>query len=180
MAEQVACQARERFGEFYEGTSNANRLWFLGNWETSQGNLDAVVRIAEHMREALETSGTPRKDSLLTRAMDANVALLKGEREEALALLLELHPSGRGNDLLWHFAEPLGPSRMRLARLLLEDGKNRQAHQVAEGFDGNATAYLVHVPESLEIRIRAAQAMGRTNDVARYRERLRKIRGGGI
>jgi Tfp pilus assembly protein PilF len=68
---------------------------------------------------------------------------------------------------------------MQLARLLLEDGKHRQAHQVAEGFDGNATAYLVDVPESLEIRIRAAQALGRTDDVAQYRERLRKIRGGG-
>jgi len=65
---------------------------------------------------------------------------------------------------------------MVLARLLLKAGKNREAHQVAEGFDGNATAYLVFVAESLEIRIQAGQALGRTARVAECEDRLRKIR----
>ena len=110
--------------------------------------------------------------------MDANVALVNGDEGEALTLLRSLRPSGTANDILWHFAEPLGPSRMALARLLLERGEHREAHHVAEWFDAGATAYLPFLPESLEIRIKAAQALGWTARVAEYRSRLEKVRGG--
>jgi hypothetical protein len=178
-AARVICQKKEEFGEFYEGTTSSLRLWFFGNWEASRGNAAAAEGVATWMEENLPNSGDPRFDGLLTRAVVAEAALARGDRDRAHRLLEELHPSGVANDILWHLAEPLGPSRMALARLLLESGDYAEALRVAEGFDGNASAYLVYLPESLEIRREAAAALGLTERAEEYESRLRVIREGG-
>ena len=65
---------------------------------------------------------------------------------------------------------------LRLAELLLATGEYAETLAVASGFDHRAPAnYLPFIPKSLLIRIEAAEALGRDDLVARYRERLEKL-----
>jgi hypothetical protein len=81
-------------------------------------------------------------------------------------------------DLIWQPWEALAGERLTLARLRLATGSPKEAYRLASDVDGHrAVVFLVYLPASLELRLRAALAMGRPDLAARVRERLALLRG---
>ncbi len=106
--------------------------------------------------------------------MRAHAAAARGDTTTALAQLLDLVPNApAAGSLAWSVAESLGPDRLLLARLLLAEGRFRQALDVATAFDAPApVVYPLYLAASLELRARAAEALGDPRGAAHYRRRL--------
>jgi serine/threonine-protein kinase len=177
-AEDVARADREAFGETYEGVEFPTRLWQLGLWEAARGDSARVSAIARHLDAWAARTGT-RFDSLLARSMRAHAAAARGDTMAAVAQLLDVWPNApAAGSLAWSVAESLGPDRLLLARLLLAEGRFRQALEVATAFDAPASViYPLYLAASLEVRARAAEALGDERLARQYRRRLHAFTG---
>jgi hypothetical protein len=127
----------------------------------------------------VRTSRT-EKDTLIHRAMAARLVLLRADTARALALLGALEPRGEAADIGWDFWAALGEERLLLARLLLAKGRAGEALRVAGVFDSQQPiSYVLYLPASLEVRIRAAEVLGR-HDVGRVLlARMENLRSAG-
>jgi hypothetical protein len=73
----------------------------------------------------------------------------------------------------WQFLGTLPEERLLLARLLLARRRFAEALTVAGVFDSSQPiAYALYVSASLQVRLRAAEGLGRGALAARLRERL--------
>ena len=136
-------------------------LWFVGSWLAHQGDGPQAMRMARTiLRRAAGEQG--RRDSLLAGSLAARATLALGDTTAAIERLGRLVPTTPSHqDLSWNPWESLGGERLLLAELLLARGKPAAAYEVAEAFDSPApVAYLMYLPASLELRIRAAQQLG--------------------
>ncbi|HKT60387.1 MAG TPA: protein kinase [Gemmatimonadales bacterium] len=161
-----------------DSTAPANLdLWFMGSWLAHQGDGSAAMRMAETVLR--RTSGeNARRDSLLAGSLAARATLALGDTAAALRRLQALVPTAPSHqDLTWEPWESLGGERLLLAQVLMARGKPAAAYDVAQGFDSPAPiAYLMYLPASLELRIRAAQELGDYRQVDRLVTRLRLLR----
>jgi serine/threonine-protein kinase len=136
-------------------------LWFAGSWLAHRGDGVQPMRMAGTiLRRATGEQG--RRDSLLAGSLAARATLALGDTTAAIARLGRLVPTTPSHqDLVWNPWESLGGERLLLAQLLLARGKPAAAYEVAENFDSPAPiAYLMYLPASLELRIRAARQLG--------------------
>ncbi len=70
-------------------------------------------------------------------------------------------------------ALPLAVERITLSEILLRRGEYRAAIDVASLFDHpEPLVYVAFLPASLSLRLRAAEALGQTEEASRYRKRL--------
>jgi tetratricopeptide (TPR) repeat protein len=167
-AAAVASLDAERYGPDYRRVPApyGSRLWLLALWEASQRRPAQVAAIAAELESRARGSGA-RRDRLLADAVAAHAALARGDSAVALRRLEALAPNAPGGDLAWDLTEPLAVERLVLMKLLLAKGRTREALDVGAGFDSQQPLiHLLLLRASLELRVRAAQAL-RYDDLAR-------------
>jgi Tfp pilus assembly protein PilF len=127
--------------------------------------------------EAMAREQPSRSVSLYARALSAHVRLARGDTAGALVEMRRLLPTAPRDTLAWDLGEALPVERLRHAQLALARGDAAEALRVASLLDHpEPIAYLAFAPASLDLRFRAARALGRSDAAARYRERLRRLR----
>ncbi len=173
---------------------NANNLWTLAMWEAANGRdtsvellHDRVRATGDAVRERLAASvpgssdaATAREElrrlDLIRASISANLLLARGDSAAALEALEALRPNADSELLTWHFFEPLALDQLTLAQLLVARGRHLEAITVADVLDSPAPlAYLLYVPESLRVRMAAAEGLGRADLAERYRARLESL-----
>jgi hypothetical protein len=170
-AEEIA---RNTYGDRYRGAGGVN-LWLLGVWHASHGDAERTEALAEELERYVSTE-RGREARMLADALRGHAALARGEAGEAIRRFQELKPTAPLWRYFWEFHEALAPERIRLARELLKEGSYEEAIRVASVFDHpSPITYLAYLAPSLSIRLRAAEALGRTDLSARLRERLRHL-----
>jgi Tfp pilus assembly protein PilF len=141
-------------------------------WHAHRGPLADARRIAAILAARADSSGQSR-DSLFARIVAAHVALGGGDTTQARDRLEALLPRADPDELAWSLWSPLGLERLLLARILLAQRDFEGALRVASVFDSaQPIAYVRDLPASLQLRLRAAQALGRQDLVTHYRARL--------
>ena len=147
-------------------------LWLRGIWHAHRGQLADASRIADLLSGRADSTGQSR-DSLFARIVAAHLALGRGDTVEARERLEALLPRASAEELAWSLWSPLGLERLLLARVLLAQQDFEGVLRVASVFDSSQPiAYVRDVPASLQLRLRAAQSLGRRELVTRYRARL--------
>ena len=158
----------------YEASS-ASTLWQLGYFEAHAGNMSRVRSILAALRMKADSSRTPR-DERLARSVAARLSLLEGDTATAIAILGALKVQARRVALGWWPWESLGPERLLYAQLLYQRGGFQEALHVATYLDATEPiGYPMYLRPSLELRARAASALGDERAAHRYRQRLRRL-----
>jgi tetratricopeptide (TPR) repeat protein len=158
---------------------STQRLWYHGIWAFHQAAIERLDTIVRAMMKNAEARPDP--DSLLTEALAARLALLRGDTIVAVARLAGLRPSAPHVDLTWGLWESLGSERLLLADLLMAQGEYAEALRVADGFDQPQPAiYLMYLPASLTLRTRAAERLARPELAEVFRQRLRGLGRGDL
>ncbi len=165
--------AAER-GHAYEDMPSPN-LWLLAGWEARYGRLENLKRIREEADRRAAASGA-RSDSLFARIFAAHASLIEGDSAEAEARFARLTPAALPG-AVWQPWEALAGERLRLAELFLASGRASAADAVLAELDSHrAVVYMLYLPATLELRARAALAMGRPDLAATHRRRVEALR----
>jgi serine/threonine-protein kinase len=171
---EAAAVVRDR-GEAYHSMPTPT-LWLYCQRAAFRKDTAGLQAIAAELGKRAAQSGL-RRDSLLSQVAAARLALVEGHSTEALHRLQALVPSAPLKDLIWQPWEALAGERLALAELRLASGDAEEAYRLASDIDGHrAVVFLIFLPASLELRARAAQAMGRPDVASRHRARLASLR----
>lgn len=166
--------ARNPSGTGYRGTAPTT-LWLIGLWLALRGD-SAQVRLLAADLDSKADGPRGREARLLAAALTGHLALSRGDPDEAVRVFEDLSPTAPPWRLYWELHEALAIERILLARALLVAGDYQAAHDVASVFDhGVPITYLAYLAPSLEIRRRAAEALGRTDWANKYRSRLLEL-----
>jgi tetratricopeptide (TPR) repeat protein len=166
---------RDGYGP-YEDWTSAYRLWVVGAFEATKGDVtDAAVIADELARRAIGEDGD--RAGYMARSIRAHIALARGDSTDALRRFEELVPPlVAGDELSWDEFAPLGLERLALARLLVAHGRYAEAIRVADAFDSPAPhIYALFVEPSLRLRIDAATRIPDQVLVNRYSARLERL-----
>jgi len=152
-------------------------LWLLSLEAARMGDeprlrdLQAILR-----RRAGDTTAT-RLDSLMLQTAGAYLAVARHDTVKAIAILDALVPTAAHREVEYSLWESLAPERILQCRLLLARGRYADAARLASLFDQpNVFVHQLFLPASLEIRARAANAMGDRVRDTRFRDRLTRLR----
>jgi len=175
-AKGIAKADEARYGPNYATLPYPRRLWELGVLEARTGRVSVATAIAANLR----TQGTvPGAEyvSGLARSIDAFLHLARGDSLAAEKGLTALILDGaRGDQVEWEEASPHGGERLLLAQLLMARKEYQQAMDVASVFDSPKLVHLIYLRPSLELRARAARALGNSRVQAHYLARLAVLR----
>ena len=177
MAKPVAARDSARFGADMAGCTSNERCWILGVYHASLGHRVQAATVARVLKSRVATDTTGQ--AVLYAAAAHGHALLAahdsaGAREAFRALLK--HPFAPGELLTWTPVGGFGLERLLLAALLLAHGEAAEARTVAASLDAAAPSiFPLFLRPSLELRVRAAQALGDAQDVTRLRARLARL-----
>jgi protein kinase-like protein len=153
----------------------APSLWVLGMWRWRRGEVQRLAAVSKTL-DARATLSGERLDRLLAASLSARLALSRGDTSRAEAILKDLAPVGTRSDLAWGLWEPLASERLLLAQLLFARGDYGESLGVASEFDyPQSVIFLLYLPESLALRVRAAERLGMDGRAERYRARLRAL-----
>jgi len=153
------------------GGSSAS-LWALGIWDAHRGRWSEAQAIADTLARRGERPAG-RAEALMARAVAARATLARGDTAHALVQLAALAPDTNRGPLTWNPWESLGGERMLLARLLFAQGRYAESYRVASDLDApDPVPYVMYVPASLALRMRAAERLGNDPAAAAMRRRL--------
>ncbi|MGH7555496.1 MAG: protein kinase domain-containing protein [Longimicrobiales bacterium] len=170
--ERVRDALVEAFGSAYAGVGGRTR-YLLGSWHAMRGEASQVVAIRDSLL-VRAAAGQDALPNLFAQALSARIALLSNDTAQALATWSALRPVSPREALNYEFADALPAERLERARILLSRGHFDEAIAAAAIFDhAEPIVFLPFVPESLVIRIQAAQARRRRSEVKEYTDRLR-------
>ena len=177
-AMEIARRDEETYGPAYANAPSSIRMWQLGILESVIGRRDVAQKVEAQLAGKAASSGLD-SDRRFARSMAAFNSLARGDSSRAGAildsLLREPVPSG---EIVWDMGAPRGLERLTLARLHASRGDYRKAIDIANVFDAAwPSIYMLYVPASLQLRIDAAQRLGGSGLVTRYRDRLAAMRG---
>jgi serine/threonine-protein kinase len=151
-------------------------LWLFGQWVARRDSAALVTDIAALVSAKAESTQT-RRDRLVAKIMRAYAALASADTTAAVGRFQDLKPTGRKADILWDPWESLGAERMVLAELLFGQGRYEEAYNTAALLEHpEPVPYLLYFPGSLDLRARAAEAMGRRDVADRHRRQLEQLR----
>jgi tetratricopeptide (TPR) repeat protein len=151
-------------------------VWLYGQWAARQDSAALVRDIAEFATATADSTGT-RRDRLIAQSLRAWAALASADTAAAIELFRALTPTGRKRDLSWQPWESLGAERQVLAQLLFQRGRYEEAYRVAATLDHpEPIIYPLYLPESLELRARAAEELGWRDVALHHRRRLASLR----
>ena len=151
------------------------RLSFFTAWFAQHGDrarVDSVYRIAA---SRADTSAVWRS---WADALSGRLAMMRGDTGEALRCLTRLRPVADVGSLAWGPFDSRPTERMLLARLLMARARVEEALRIAGEFDRAILINVAYLRESLELRARAAELLGRSRVAAGYRERLARLTNG--
>ncbi len=174
-----AAVAANRLRDAYRSAAkdmSGRDLWYLGIWEAHRGRAAEARALADTIAAREARSGDreeARELTLLARSVAARATLARGDSVGALRLLQELVPTTGRGALTWNPWESLGGERLLLAELRLARGEFAEASRIARNFDAPAPVpYVLYLPASLALRLRAARALGDERLAERVRGRL--------
>jgi predicted Ser/Thr protein kinase len=177
----VQPQAGALAAELRQSIDSLNRLelWHLGIWDAYRGRLDEARAIRDLLQARLVSlgAGATSTDTLLAYSMYGHVFLSEGDTAAAMDVFSGLRPTAAKEDLTRPY-ESLGYEHLVRAQVLIKRQQYREALRVLAAFDspgGAALVFPVFLPATLELRLRAAQALGDERLVERTRERLRAM-----
>jgi Tfp pilus assembly protein PilF len=172
--DREAAMAADSIGRRYDRL-DPSTLWHLGSWAARQGAARELEEMTRAMRAKADSSRS-RRDVLVTRILNARLVLAKGDTDQAIAQLAALKPTAVRRDVAWQPWAALGVERLLLAELLVARGRYENALRVASQLDATEpVTYLLYLRPSLELRLRAARALGDTKLASRYEARLRGL-----
>jgi hypothetical protein len=148
--------------------------WLLGAWASQRHSVERVEELHDELARAAKQASTSLTGRL-AKALNARLAVMRGDTTTAIDLLRSILPFGRRESLEWNFGEPLPAERLLLAQLLLARGRPDDATAVAAAFDRGPIAYLPFLPASLRLRVRAAEASQDPSAANLYRGRLQRL-----
>jgi len=147
--------------------------WWHGIWAWHRhdaARLEYLVALLADTMRVGEPDGT---DTLVHNALAARLALLRADTTRAMDLLSRLEPRGDIGDIGWQFLGPIPEERLLYAQLLLAKGRNAEALAVAGVFDSSQPmSYALYLPQSLEVRVRAAEVLGQSGWASSLRRRI--------
>jgi hypothetical protein len=166
--------ARQYLGESYSGLSPVN-IWLIGLWFAGRGDSDRVLAIGRVLDSIAGSSGDGSR-SQNRQSIEAVAALGRTSDQEAADSLSAVRPAATLWNYYWTLDEPRAIERILLARALLRQGDHLNAHDIAAQFDHPAPiSFVAYLAPSLEIRRRAAEALGRTASAREYSDRLIRL-----
>jgi hypothetical protein len=189
-ADEARAAAAGFRAEFEVGSIASNRLWFLGTWEAAYGDPLEADRIADTLaarareavtRAAAEGAGdrlpeSVRELQLLAHSVAAHAALARADTVVATRLLSTLDPAGGISAIAWRPWMSLGWERLTLAELRLAAGLPGQAFALAANLAAPAPViYPLYLRWSLDVRRRAAQALGNAGLASAVAETLDRL-----
>jgi hypothetical protein len=139
-------------------------LWHLGIWAAHRGRWAEAKAIADTLARMDEP--------LMAKSVAARAALASGDSAAALRLLLEAVPNATRTPLQWQPWESLGGERMLLAALRFARGEYADSYRLAAGLDAQPVPYLMYLPASLVLRLKAAERLADTRAAEAMRRRL--------
>jgi len=148
------------------------RLWYFTIWDFFRGNTTRLDSVQARLAAIADSSGQP-SDRLISDGAAARAALRQGDTAAAIRRLEGLRPVNEVGPLTWDYWESAPSDRLLLAQLLLATGDAAGAIRVASQFDSpRAQVHLLYLVPSLQVRVRAAEVLGRAAEQARYRSQL--------
>jgi hypothetical protein len=109
-------------------------------------------------------------------ALDGHLALARADTVNALLHLRRLRVDAPAEAVEWGLVESLAVERLLLAKLALARGEFAEANRIAGVFDHpGPVTFISFIRPALDIRLRAARALGRSDLVGRYRARLHQL-----
>lgn len=176
LLEEAESEARALLERGLDANSPTN-LWLLGQWAYAAGDETLLQEIAEAVSGKAADSNAAR-DLLIADILAARLSLLRGEAASFADQVEGLAPSGSLRSLLWDPWEAAAGERLALAREFLEQGDYEEALAAATELESHrAVVNLAFLPESLEVRIAASDALDDRSGAEVLRTRLREIRG---
>jgi len=171
-------EASVRSLEVEEGERSQTQIWAIGAWQAMEGRSERVIwALGEAERLASSEEGRTPSDSLLVDVLSAWVALVQADTATAIDRFAALTPVAPPSELEWGIWQSLGAERLMLARLWLARGEYENALRVAEYIDhAQPVIYIAYLPESLRVRVQAAEALGHGSEAAEYRRRQDQLR----
>jgi hypothetical protein len=156
-------------------TMNAVRLRYVSLWASyikDAATLDSVVRRSAFIADSTHSAS----DRLLADGATARLALLRGDTVSALGSLRHARPSSPWGPVNWDLWESAAPERILLAEVLEARGDALGAIREARLFDSpRSQIHQLFLRRSLEIRIRAAERLGLTNERSEASRRLTRL-----
>ena len=178
-AEELDRFARAQYGEHYERVKSVESLWVLLGWQAERKDPERLQGIADTLSARALQTGDP-KARMFADAARAHVLLARGDTASAIKKLQTLANAGPNADLAWQFGDALPVERLLLAQLLLASGRHRDCMLEASVFDHPMPIlFLPFVRASLELRYRAALAIGDARASNLLRLRLNRLGRGG-
>jgi tetratricopeptide (TPR) repeat protein len=177
-ARKTAAADSLRWGPTYAGLDFPNRLWELGIFELSRGNLEIAAEVAAEFRRRAVAAGSGQLAGL-ARSLQAHLLLARGDTNRALREFDAIVPAvAPGDSLTYDEVWPRGAERLQLARLLAARGDYQRAIDVANVFDSALPViYTLYLAPSLRLRADAAVALGDTRLASTFRARLHALQG---
>ena len=173
-ARRVASDDSARLGTDFHGVEYTTRLWQLGTWAVFDGRLATAQSVAADLEKRAAKSGH-RTDSVRAEALQAHIAVARGDTSNAIARLQALLKRAALKDSVsWEDAGSLGLERLTLGRLLIARRDYASARDVLRVLDSAAPAnFPLYAPLALQLRIDAAKALGDAVEEEALRKRLK-------
>ncbi len=149
--------------------------WLLTTWALARDRA-ADVRALTVPAPADARAGWTRSDSLLGQVLTGYDRLSRDDTTGALRAFDALKPTAPQTNITWDPWESLAAERLLAAELHLARGGAKRAMQLASLTELHApTINLLHLRRSLELRARAARALGDADAEATARGRLASL-----
>ena len=150
-------------------------LWMLSDYELRRGDVAGLGKLATLARRKADSTRAA-SDQRMARSIEARLLVAQGDTTRAIEFLRSLSPTVTRPDFAWVPWASLSSERMLLARLLLGRADYEGARRMASFVDSaEPIANPFYIRESLDLRARAAEAMGNARLAQVYRARLRKL-----
>jgi len=170
--DSLAASIAREWGVAYAGMSVA-RIWHQGLWAIRVKDTLGLRAMIDALQRGTDTSVAARS---VASGFEARLLLARGDSSGAIARLEQLRPFGPAADITWGLWQPQAFERLLLAELLFARRRFRDAIRVASEFDHpQPILYVACLPRSLQLRYRAAVALGETADADQYATRLRSL-----
>ena len=176
-ARMLARADSARYGPTYARLPYALHLFELGMWKLHERDVGTAESIAHVLLTRADTTRSPTMDRLLAQSLTARIALARGDTALALRILESLVPTRFPEvQVMWNEMAPGAGERILLARLMLARGDAARALAIANVIDTRAAIHLFFVPESLDLRLQAAIALGDRRTESELRRRIVGLR----
>jgi hypothetical protein len=170
--DSLAVSVAREWGVAYAGMS-LPRVWHQSLWAVRVKDTLALRAMTDAIQHGPDTSAAARA---VASGLEARLLLARGDSSGAIARLEQLHPFGSAADVTWGLWQPQAFERLLLAELLFARKRFRDAIRVSSEFDHpQPILYVACLPRSLQLRYRAAVALGETAQADQYATRLRSL-----